>query len=169
MRVVGIDPGYAIVGMGAIEYINNNYNSISYGAITTDANLDFNSRLEYIYDKTDLFIKSVKPNAVAIEKLFFYNNQKTAINVAQARGVILLAAKKNNVEIFEYTPLQVKTAVTGYGGAKKIQVTDMTKRLLRLNETPKPDDVADALAVAICHANSCGTALRNILYKKGIK
>jgi len=154
MVVIGIDPGYAIVGYGAVEPAGNWYRPIGFGAVTTPAEMDFNERLQVIYDKCVYIIEKVKPDAFAIEKLFFHSNQKTAIMVAQARGVILLSAQKQSVPIFEYTPLQVKTAVTGYGRAKKNQVMEMTKRLLRLSEIPKPDDAADALAVAICHMHA---------------
>ncbi|MGN0551617.1 MAG: crossover junction endodeoxyribonuclease RuvC [Acutalibacteraceae bacterium] len=169
MVVLGIDPGYAIVGYGAVGYFGGNYSPVSYGAITTNAETAFNKRLEQIYDETDLIIKKTKPQVMAVEKLYFQNNQKTAINVAQARGVIILAAQKNNLDVFEYTPLQVKTAVTGYGAAKKPQVMEMTRRLLRLEKVPKPDDTADALAIAICHIQASGTRLRQMMLKRGIK
>ena len=121
--VFGIDPGYAIVGWGAINFQSNTYKTLGYGAIETVAGTDFNKRLEYIYDETYAILNRCRPDALAIEKLYFQTNQKTAINVAQARGVTLLAAQKLKIPIFEYTPLQVKTAVTGYGKAKKPQVT----------------------------------------------
>lgn len=165
MVVLGIDPGYAIIGYGAIYFANNKYQPIGYGAITTNAEMPFNQRLEIIYDKMINIISKCKPDAMAVEKLYFQNNQKTAINVAQARGVILLAAQKMGVEIYEYTPLQVKTTVTGYGAAKKPQVMEMTKRLLKLDEVPKPDDTADALAIAICHTQAAGTSLRRMMMK----
>ena len=166
--VLGIDPGYAIIGYGVIDYKNNYYSPVSYGAITTNAGTEFEQRLEIIFDSIDRIIKKSRPDAVAIEKLYFQTNQKTAIDVAQARGVILLAAKKNNIPIFEYTPLQVKTTVTGYGKAKKHQVMDMTKRLLKLEKVPKPDDTADALAIAICHTQAAGSPLRQMMIKRGI-
>lgn len=168
MVVLGIDPGYAIVGYGAIYFHNNSYRPLGFGAITTDADTDFNRRLEIIFDKCSEIIKKCKPDALAIEKLYFQTNQKTAIKVAQARGVTLLAAQKQGVPIFEYTPLQVKTAVTGYGKAKKPQVMEMTRRLLHLDEVPKPDDTADALAIAICHTQAAGSALRREIFRKGI-
>lgn len=168
MVVLGIDPGYAIVGYGAINYKNNSFTPISFGAIITDAGTDFNRRLEIIYDDLVEVIKRVKPDAMSIEKLYFQTNAKTAIMVAEARGVILLAAQKLGVPVFEYTPLQVKTAVTGYGKAKKPQVMEMTRRLLNLEEVPKPDDTADALAIAICHAQAAGSDLRRMMYRKGI-
>ena len=158
--VFGIDPGYAIVGWGAINFQSNTYKTLGYGAIETVAGTDFNKRLEYIYDETYAILNRCRPDALAIEKLYFQTNQKTAINVAQARGVTLLAAQKLKIPIFEYTPLQVKTAVTGYGKAKKPQVMEMTARLLKLKEIPKPDDTCDALAIAI-HRN---VALKNVNY-----
>ena len=156
MIVLGIDPGYAIVGWGLIEYKNNTYKPLRFGAITTDADMDFNQRLKVIYDDVCEIIRRFKPQALSIEKLYFQTNQKTAIMVAEARGVTLLAAKQADIPIFEYTPLQVKTAVTGYGKAKKPQVMEMTRRILGLATVPKPDDTADALAIAICHGHSSG-------------
>lgn len=163
MVVLGIDPGYAIVGWGVVHFGRNIYKPLGFGAITTDADMLFNKRLEYIYSNTSRLIEKCKPDAMAIEKLYFQNNQKTAINVAQARGVILLAAEQQNVPIFEYTPLQVKTVVTGYGKAKKPQVMEMTRRLLHLEKVPKPDDTADALAIALCHIQAKGSGLRSII------
>ncbi len=156
MLILGIDPGYAIVGYGIIEFKNGKYKPIHHGAILTNAKDDFPNRLEIIFDKISEIISIYKPEACAIEKLYFQNNHKTAIDVAQARGVTLLAIQKYNIPIYEYTPLQVKISVTGYGKALKNQVMLMTQRLLRLKEIPKPDDTADALAIAICHANSLG-------------
>lgn len=163
MRILGIDPGYAIVGYGVIEFSGGRYYSVDHGAITTDAGVDFPLRLQQIYNGIISVIIKDDPDEMAIEKLFFQNNRKTAIDVAQARGVIMLAAQNNNIPIREYTPLQVKTAVTGYGQAHKPQVMEMTRRLLKLDSVPKPDDTADALAIAICHAQSSGTALRDLL------
>ena len=156
MQILGIDPGYAIVGYGIIEYKNGFFRPINYGAVLTKANDNFCNRLKVIYSEISEIIKKYSPEVSAIEKLYFQNNHKTAIDVAQARGVTLLALKQNNIPIFEYTPLQVKTTVTGYGKAQKKQVMMMTQRLLKLKEIPKPDDAADALAIAICHANSIG-------------
>ena len=167
MVVFGIDPGYAIVGWGAISFCNNAYKALGFGAVETRAHTDFNQRLEYIYDELSAILNRCRPDALAIERLYFQNNQKTAIKVAQARGVTLLAAQKLGIPIFEYTPLQVKTAVTGYGKAKKPQVMEMTRRLLNLSETPKPDDTADALAIAICHAQAAGSELRMRLRQSG--
>ncbi len=168
MVVFGIDPGYAIVGWGAISFQANTYRALGYGSVETQAHTDFNERLEYIYDELYSILKRCRPDALAIERLYFQTNQKTAIKVAQARGVILLVAQKLKIPIFEYTPLQVKTAVTGYGKAKKPQVMEMTRRLLNLEEVPKPDDTADALAIAICHAQAAGSDLRRMMYRKGI-
>ncbi len=165
MVVLGIDPGYAIVGWGVVNYAGNIYRPLGFGAITTDGSSNFNDRLGYIYNNMTRLIEKCKPDAMAVEKLYFQNNQKTAINVAQARGVILLAAQQQGVPVFEYTPLQVKTVVTGYGKAKKPQVMEMTRRLLALESVPKPDDTADALAIALCHIQARGTALRKIITK----
>ena len=159
MRIIGIDPGYAIVGFGVIEYEKNQFTTISYGAITTPAGIDFNRRLEIIYADTCQVLDSCKPDSLAIEKLYFQNNQKTAIDVAEARGVILLAAAQRHIEIHEYTPLEVKKSITGYGKAVKKQVQEMTRRVLHLNEIPKPDDTADALAIAVCHAHTGNSML----------
>ena len=155
LRVLGIDPGYAIVGFGALDYEKNAFTTLQYGAITTPSHTVFEDRLAEIYDDMSLLLKNVRPDAMAIETLFYTTNQKTVIAVAEARGVILLCARQAGVPIFEYTPLQVKQSVSGYGKATKKQVQEMTKRLLRLDEVPKPDDTADALAMAICHAYSC--------------
>ncbi len=163
MVVLGIDPGYAIVGWGIVNFTGISYQPLGFGAITTEADMDFNKRLEFIYDSISRIVTRSKPNAVAIEKLYFQNNQKTAINVAQARGVILLSVQQQKIPIFEYTPLQIKTVVTGYGKAKKPQVMEMTRRLLHLKEVPKPDDTADALAVALCHIQANGSGVRQIL------
>jgi len=163
MVVLGIDPGYAIVGWGVVNYARNIYKPLGFGAITTDAEMNFNDRLGYIFNNMTRLIEKSKPDAMAVEKLYFQNNQKTAINVAQARGVILLAAQQKGVPVFEYTPLQVKTVVTGYGKAKKQQVMEMTRRLLKLESVPKPDDTADALAIALCHIQARGTNIRRII------
>ncbi len=159
MRIIGIDPGYAIVGFGIIEYDNGRFKVIDYGAVTTSADMDFNRRLEIIYDDVSQILDIYKPESLAIEKLYFQNNQKTAIDVAEARGVILLSAVKRRLLIREYTPLEVKKSVTGYGKAVKKQVQEMTKRILRLPEIPKPDDTADALAIAVCHAHTDNSLL----------
>ena len=159
MVVLGIDPGYAIVGYGIVKYENNRFTPITFGAVTTNAGEKFSDRLEKIYDDISVIMDSFKPHALSIEKLFFNTNTTTAIDVAEARGVILLAAKKNNIPIFEYTPLQVKQSVTGYGKAEKKQVMELTRRLLSLEKCPKPDDTADALAMAICHCHSASSLM----------
>lgn len=154
MRILGIDPGYAIVGYGALEFDGNKFKVIEYGAITTDASMMMFDRLKSIHDDLSQVIERTNPDFMSIEELFFNSNQKTAINVAQARGVLLLSALNHGVEIFEYTPLQVKQAVAGYGRADKNQVQQMVKLLLGLEKVPKPDDTADAIALAICHGHS---------------
>ena len=154
VRIIGIDPGYAIVGYGVLDYCANRFSVVRYGAVTTPAAMPFERRLERIYDELAVILQEDKPQAMAVEKLFFTTNQKTAIDVAQARGIVQLCAVKHGVHIAEYTPLQVKMAVVGYGKADKNQVMQMTKTMLNLREVPKPDDTADALAVAICHAHT---------------
>ena len=154
MRIIGIDPGYAIVGIGIIDYDNINFKPVYFSAVTTPAKTDFSLRLNMIYESICQIIDNFKPDAVAIEKLYYNTTSKTVIDVAEARGVILLAARRKNIQIFEYTPLQVKQAVTGYGKADKHQVMELTRQLLNLKKVPKPDDTADALAIAICHAHS---------------
>lgn len=165
MIILGIDPGYAIVGWGVIEYTSNRFTVVDYGAVTTQAQTPFNDRLKAVYDGIDIIMKRYSPEALSIEKLFYNTNAKTVIDVAQARGVINLAAVQNNIPIFEYTPLQVKQSVVGYGRAEKKQVQEMTRVILKLAKIPKPDDTADALAMAICHAHASGSMLgrlRNI-------
>lgn len=164
--ILGIDPGYAIVGWGVLKYDNNKFTPLAYGAVTTNAGTPFDTRLNTIYEGVDEIIKKYRPEAMSIEKLFFNTNTTTAIDVAQARGVILLAAKHNQVPYYEYTPLQVKQAVTGYGRAEKRQVMELTRILLNLEKVPRPDDTADALAMAICHGHSSGS-LMNKLKTKG--
>lgn len=159
MIILGIDPGYAIVGWGVIEYNANRFTVCDYGAVTTQAGTPFNDRLKTVYDGIDSIMKCFSPQALAIEKLFYNTNAKTVIDVAQARGVINLAAVQNNIPIFEYTPLQVKQSVVGYGRAEKKQVQEMTRVILKLEKIPKPDDTADALAMAICHAHASGSML----------
>ncbi|MEG1427791.1 MAG: crossover junction endodeoxyribonuclease RuvC [Oscillospiraceae bacterium] len=162
MIILGIDPGYATIGYGVINFSGGRYRSLEHGAIVTRAGTDFNRRLEILYDRLLEVMEKHKPACASVEKLFFQNNQKTAIQVAEARGVILLAAQKSGIPVAEYTPLQVKSAVTGYGQAQKYQVMEMTRRLLCLSEVPKPDDTADALALAICHAQ-CSRGMQNPL------
>lgn len=165
MIILGIDPGYAIVGWGVIEYKSNKFRVIDYGAVTTQAKTPFPQRLADIYSQLNEIILKHRPEVMSMEKLFYNNNAKTVIDVAQARGVITLAAKQNAVEIFEYTPLQVKQSVTGYGRAVKKQVQEMTRVILNLEKIPKPDDTADALAMAICHAHCSGSLLGSLNIK----
>lgn len=154
MVILGIDPGIAIVGYGVIEYTSNTFRVFEYGAITTKAGMKLSDRLRDINESTHVLIEKYKPDALAIEELFFNTNVKTAISVAHGRGVTMLAASVQGVPIYEYTPLQVKQSVAGYGRADKPQVQRMVKTLLGLSAVPKPDDVADALAIAICHAHT---------------
>ncbi|NLL81816.1 MAG: crossover junction endodeoxyribonuclease RuvC [Tissierellia bacterium] len=154
MIILGIDPGIAIVGYAIVECKGNKYKSIDYGAITTDSKMLFPDRLKIVYDQLNNIINTYNPDDLAIEELFFNKNVRTAIKVGQARGVEILAAVNNNISVYEYTPLQIKQAVVGYGRADKYQVQEMVKFLLNLKEVPKPDDVADALAVAITHGSS---------------
>lgn len=159
MRILGIDPGYAIVGYGIVDYEANRFRVVDYGAVTTQAHTPFDLRLQTIYNGLSCLIEKYSPDAMSIEKLFFNTNTTTAIDVAQARGVIVLAAAQGGLDIAEYTPLQVKQSVVGYGRAEKKQVQEMTRLMLGLKAVPKPDDTADALALAICHAHSAGSLL----------
>ena len=159
MIILGIDPGLAIVGWGIIESVKGNIRPIAYGAITTPAHTDIEARLLMIQSDMEALINKYKPDEMAIEELFFNTNITTGIAVAEARGVILCTAHKLGVKISEYTPLQVKQAVVGYGKAEKQQVIAMVTSMLRLQKPPKPDDTADAVAIAICHANSSGSAM----------
>lgn len=154
MRILGIDPGIAIVGFGVVDKNGNRYSTVEYGAITTPAHTPLENRLKTIYDEMTLLFANLRPDAMSVEELFFNSNAKTAIAVGQARGVIILSAVENGVPIYEYTPLQVKQALTGYGRASKMQIQQMMRTMLGLSEIPKPDDVADALAIAVCHGNS---------------
>ena len=162
MRIIGIDPGYAIVGFGIVDYIGGKFTVLDYSAITTDKDTPFPQRLCEIYDDYCHILDTSKPDALSIERLYFTNNQKTGIDVAQARGIIMMAAQQRNIEINEYTPLQVKQAVVGYGQAVKKQVQEMTRKILKLKTIPKPDDTADALAMTICHGQSSGSLIRNL-------
>lgn len=166
MRILGIDPGYAIIGYGILDYIGSKFSVIGYGAITTPADLPFSKRLIQINEDISYLIEKYKPDDLAIEKLYFNTNTTTAIDVAQARGVILFAAEKGGLSVNEYTPLQVKQSVTGYGRAEKHQVMEMIKNLLSLNSIPKPDDTADALAIAVCHGHSSASSVSKILRGK---
>ncbi len=168
MRILGIDPGLAIVGWGIVDYEKSKFHTVAYGAIRTPAGVCTEDRLSLIYDGIQALIEQYRPDAMAIEELFFNTNITTGIRVAEARGVLLLAARQAGVAIQEYTPLQVKQAVVGYGRAEKKQVMSMVTMLLGLKETPKPDDTADALAIAICHAHSGGSRLASYFNKNTI-
>ena len=159
MRVLGIDPGYGITGFGLIEAQRGQYRLLNCGAITTPPNTNFSWRLEMIYHDMTELLRLAQPEAVAIEELFFGHNVTTGINVAQSRGVILLAIQQAGLPVFEYKPMQVKQSLVGYGNATKRQMQDMTRRLLHLQATPKPDDSADAIAIALCHARSSTSLL----------
>ena len=154
MIVMGIDPGYAITGYGIVEKIGNNFKLIDYGAVTTDAGVDFPKRLDILYSGLTEIINKYNPEIIGMEELFFNKNIKTAIAVGQGRGVAVLAVQRAGKPLYEYTPLQVKQAVVGYGRAEKMQVQKMVQIMLKLKSIPKPDDAADALAVAICCGNS---------------
>lgn len=162
MRILGIDPGYATIGFGLLETEHGQYRMLNYGAITTPAGIPFPRRLEILFDDMTQLLAETQPEALSVEELFFGRNITTGIDVAHGRGVILLAAQKAHVPIYEYTPMQVKQAVVGYGKATKLQVMDMTKRLLHLQSTPRPDDAADALALALCHARSATSMLSRL-------
>ena len=162
MRILGIDPGYGITGFGLIEANRGSSRLLQCGAITTPAGMDFSARLEIIYEDMRKLLEMAKPDAVAIEELFFGQNVTTGIGVAQSRGVILLAIRQAGLEVFSYKPMQVKQAVVGYGNATKHQVQDMTRRILQLDAMPKPDDAADAIAIALCHARSSTSLLARL-------
>ena len=159
MRIIGIDPGFAITGFGVIEYTGNKFSIIDVGAITTEAGLELSDRLLTLSNGLDELIVKYKPDAMAVEELFFNTNVKTAIKVGHGRGVVLLAAAKADIKVYEYTPLQVKQAVVGYGRAEKKQVMELTRIFLGLDKLPQPDDAADALAIAVCHAHTSGSLL----------
>ena len=162
MKILGIDPGYGITGFGLIEAQRGQYRLLHCGAITTPAGMDFSARLEIIYNDMQELLEVTKPDTVAIEELFFGQNVTTGIGVAQSRGVILLAIRQAGLEVTSYKPMQVKQSVVGYGNATKHQVMDMTKRLLHLSVPPKPDDAADAVAIALCHARSSTSLLAQL-------
>ena len=165
MRILGIDPGYGITGFGLVEAQRGQFQLLRCGAITTPAGMDFSARLEIIYEDMRQLLEMAKPDVVAIEELFFGQNVTTGIGVAQSRGVILLAIRQAGLPVYQYKPMQVKQAVVGYGNATKHQVQDMTKRLLRLQAMPKPDDAADAIAIALCHARSATSLLGRLQEK----
>ncbi len=154
VRILGIDPGYAIVGFGVLDYDGIRFTPVEYGAVLTEAGMPFPERLRAIHEDIEFIFEKFSPECMAIERLYFTTNQKTAIDVAQARGITVLSAAKRNIPVSEYTPLQVKQSVVGYGKAEKKQVMEMTRQLLGLAQIPKPDDAADALAIAICHGHS---------------
>ncbi len=162
MRILGIDPGYATTGFGLIEADRGTYQLLQYGVVTTPTDLSFQQRLVMLYDDLMRLIEVTKPDAAAVEELFWGHNITTGIGVSHGRGVILLALAKSNVPSFEYTPMQVKQAVVGYGKAEKHQVMEMTKRMLHMKEVARPDDAADAIAIALCHARSQSSMLRQI-------
>lgn len=163
MVILGIDPGYGIVGYGVIDTDGNNYQVLDYGAITTPKEDSISLRLQEIEENLIYLLKKYKPEIVAIEELFYFKNQTTIIPVAEARGVIILTAQKYCGNIYEYTPLQIKQALTGNGRAEKAQVQFMVKSILGLNSIPKPDDAADALAVAICHSQTSSALNTNFM------
>ena len=162
MKILGIDPGYGITGFGLIEANRGQFQLLRCGAITTPPNTDFSWRLEVIYNDMVELLRVTQPDVVAIEELFFGQNVTTGIGVAQSRGVILLAIRQAGLEVFSYKPMQVKQSLVGYGNATKRQMQDMTKRLLHLNTMPKPDDAADAIAIALCHGRSSTSLLTKI-------
>ena len=160
MRILGIDPGIATVGFGVLDFDGKSFKTVEYGAVLSPAHTEMPLRLKMVYDDMSYIIEKYKPDEVAVEELFFNTNVKTAIMVGQARGVLILAAANHELPIYEYTPLQVKQAVVGYGRADKNQVQQMVKSILGLHEIPKPDDAADALAIAVCQAHSGGARAR---------
>lgn len=161
-RILGIDPGFATIGFGLVAAEGGSVQMLRYGAITTPAGMEFPKRLRLIYQDTTELLQMLQPDAVAMEELFFNTNITTGIQVAHGRGILLLACEEYGVPIFEYTPSQVKQAVVGYGKAEKRQVMDMTRRLLHLKEIPRPDDAADGLALALCHARSSTSLLGRV-------
>ena len=159
MIILGIDPGYATTGFGVVESGRGLLRLVNYGTITTPAGLAFPKRLKMLYDDMNELLGAVRPDAVAVEELFFGHNVTTGIGVSHGRGVILLAVEQFGAPLFEYTPNEVKQAVVGYGGAEKRQVMDMTRRLLKMEHVARPDDAADAIAIALCHARSATSML----------
>jgi crossover junction endodeoxyribonuclease RuvC len=167
MKILGIDPGYGITGFGLIEANRGQFQLLRCGAITTPPNTDFSWRLEIIYNDMVELLRVTKPDVVAIEELFFGHNVTTGIGVAQSRGVILLAIRQAGLQVYSYKPMQVKQALVGYGSATKHQMQDMTKRLLHLSAMPKPDDAADAIAIALCHGRSSTSLIAQAQNKQG--
>lgn len=168
MRILGIDPGYAILGYGIVDLVGNKFKVVDYGAVTTEAGMEMPDRLKVLYNSLMELIARYEPAVASVEELFFNTNAKTAILVGQARGVAVLACANSGLEIEEYTPLQIKQALVGYGRAEKKQVQQMVKTILNLKEVPKPDDTADALAAAVCHGHSAGSRsrLKDLLARK---
>lgn len=162
MRILGIDPGYATIGFGILEAERGSCRLLQYGTITTPPEMDFPQRLQVIFRDMICLLQQVKPDVMAIEELFWGHNVTTGIGVSHGRGVILLAAAENQIPICEYTPMQIKQAVVGYGNATKLQVMDMTKRILKMDKVARPDDAADAIAVALCHARSATSLLHGM-------
>lgn len=162
-RILGIDVGYARCGWGVIEKTkskNSGMDLIDYGVIETDKEIEPAERLTYVFHSLNDLIKKFQPDEMAVEDLFFFKNQKTIISVGQVRGVILLCGELNGLKIFNYTPLEVKTSLTGYGRAEKSQIQNMVKLIFGLKDVPKPDDVADAIGIAVCHCNNFKYKLR---------
>lgn len=159
MRILGIDPGYATTGFGLITGERGEFRLLQYGVVTTPKDLEFPQRLRMLFDDITRLLEVTKPDAVAVEELFWGHNITTGIGVSHGRGVILLAIAKAEIPLFEYTPMQVKQAVVGYGGATKLQVMDMTRRILKMERVARPDDAADAIAIALCHARSSTSLL----------
>jgi crossover junction endodeoxyribonuclease RuvC len=168
LRILGVDPGYAILGYGVVDYQANRYRLVDCGAITTDKGMAMPSRLKALYAELTAVITMFEPEAAAVEELFFNSNAKTAIKVGEARGAAILACANCGMDVYEYTPLQIKQALTGYGRATKEQVQEIVRSVLGLTKAPRPDDVADAVAAAICHANSSGS-LRRVERYTGVK
>ena len=162
MRILGIDPGYATIGFGVIEAQRGQFRLLQYGTITTGPELAFEKRLQVIYEDMNRRLDAMEPEVMAIEELFWGHNVTTGIGVSHGRGVILLAASLRDLPIYEYTPMQIKQSVVGYGNATKLQVMDMTKRLLHMQQVARPDDAADAIAVALCHGRSATSLLHGV-------
>jgi crossover junction endodeoxyribonuclease RuvC len=166
LTIIGVDPGYAILGYGVIEYRSSRHRLIAFGTVETEKEMPLPFRLKKIYDGLTEIIEKYEPDVCSIEELYFNSNQKTAIKVGEARGAAILACAQAGLSVYEYTPLQIKQALTGYGRADKHQVQEMVRQILGLERTPRPDDAADAVAAAICHANSSAyyDKLKDIMY-----
>jgi crossover junction endodeoxyribonuclease RuvC len=165
MRIIGIDPGYAIMGYGIVDQNGNRFTTVAYGCVTTDKDLAMPDRLKTLYEGLTEVIAAHQPEEASIEQLFFNTNATTAIQVGQARGVAILACANSGLSVYEYTPLQIKSSLTGYGRAQKEQMQYMIKMLLNLTQVPKPDDAADALAAALCHGY-CGPSKKRLYQMK---